>query len=460
MVRIVGEGTYGCVTKPSLKCDTPQDYKDRVSKLMTREDAINEMAEMEYLLKIKNIEKYVLRLPKLCNPLDSKEFHKALEKCQSPRILRASKENPKGFRLLLLDDGGVDLTKFVKKNILKSLSPNDINIFFTSILQLFEGVSFFRDNDIIHHDIKLPNIVYNVKNSKIKFIDFGIMTKRSTFIRTSSENRNEIAQSWSYFPKEFSCVNKGDFDKMWKCSNYRNKPYDQFVKKAADTFDSYCLSFGLKDLFSKLVGKISHIHNDFFQKSKLLMEEYCDSDIFKRSDDLMALYSRYKTLLKKYNIYNTSNPTPSSKSIELAEKYSINKMNKKEEKSREESRPSSTKNKTRKTQVIDLRTPTKTKQSRQNTLRQSRKNNSISKKIHEPCPPGKERNPKTGRCINVKKRVNIMEKPCPPGKVRNPKTKRCVTQKKTDEEKMREPCPPGKIRNPKTRRCVKTQKKR
>ena len=102
------------------------------------------------------------------------------------------------------------------------------------------------------------------------------------------------------------------------------------------------------------------------------MEEYCDSDIFKRSDDLMALYSRYKTLLKKYNIYNTSNPTPSSKSIELAEKYSINKMNKKEEKSREESRPSSTKNKTRKTQVIDLRTPTKTKQ---NTLRQSRKNN-------------------------------------------------------------------------------------
>lgn len=454
MVKIVGYGTYGCVTKPSLKCETTEDYKDRVSKLMNKNDAYNELAEMEKLAKIKNIEKYILRLPKICTPLDSKQFHSVLSKCDSPHVMRYASSDPSSFRLLLLDDGGVDLNKFYSKNIIKTLSPNDVNIFLTSILQLFEGVSFFRNNNIIHHDIKLPNIVYNVKNSKIKFIDFGIMVYYDEFIDSSMKNQNEMAQSWSYFPKEYSCVNKIDYDKLSKCNYYRSKPYDVFVKKAANTFDSYCLSFCLKTLFKKLIGKFQHIHNDFFKKTSILLDEYCQTDLFRRNDDVNSLYVRYKTLLKNYNIYNNSNPTPSNKSLDLADKFSINKINKKEEKSREESRPSSRKE----IEIIDLVTPKSKTRSKSKVSRKSPKNKSVAKK---PCPTGKERNPKTGRCINVKKpAVNIMDKPCPPGKVRNPKTRRCVNEKKTHQQKMNEPCPPGKERNPKTGRCVKTRKKR
>ena len=117
------------------------------------------------------------------------------------------------------------------------------------------------------------------------------------------------------------------------------------------------------------------------------------------------------------------------------------------------------------------------------------------------CPPGKEINPKTGRCVNVKtqktktktkktktkktKKVKLKQtiKSCPPGKEINPKTGRCVnvkTQKiKLEEVKLEEvkvaleplivpetitkpepvtkSCPPGKEINPKTGRCVKTK---
>ena len=38
-VKIIGEGTYGCVVKPSLKCNTSHDYKNKVSKLMHGKDA-------------------------------------------------------------------------------------------------------------------------------------------------------------------------------------------------------------------------------------------------------------------------------------------------------------------------------------------------------------------------------------------------------------------------------------
>ena len=116
---------------------------------------------------------------------------------------------------------------------------------------------------------------------------------------------------------------------------------------------------------------------------------------------------------------------------------------------------------------------------------------------NRPCPEGKIRNPITGRCVNRhgklgKKiyknniRVNFNEevvqipinrnapapvnenrKPCPPGKIRNPKTGRCVNANgkiaklllvnhndRGNENRNVEDCPPGKIRNPKNGRCV------
>lgn len=44
----------------------------------------------------------------------------------------------------------------------------------------------------------------------------------------------------------------------------------------------------------------------------------------------------------------------------------------------------------------------------------------------KPCPPGKELNPKTKRCI---KKKEAKTKTCPPGKVRNPTTGRCIKKK-------------------------------
>lgn len=47
----------------------------------------------------------------------------------------------------------------------------------------------------------------------------------------------------------------------------------------------------------------------------------------------------------------------------------------------------------------------------------------------KPCPPGKERNPDTGRCRKIKTakapKGSKQKKPCPPGKERNPETGRC-----------------------------------
>jgi hypothetical protein len=105
----------------------------------------------------------------------------------------------------------------------------------------------------------------------------------------------------------------------------------------------------------------------------------------------------------------------------------------------------------------------------------------IKRKEEKICPPGKELNPKTNRCIKIKP-VSIMKiirdkkkkleeelskkiKECPPGKELNIKTNRCnkiktktrkIKEFKIQEEKI---CPPGKELNSKTNRCVKIKSK-
>ena len=435
MVTVIGEGSYGCVTKPSLKCDTPQDYRGRVSKVMLKNDAFDELKEMERLIKIPNIEKYILRMPKLCNPETSTQFYQTLKSCQCPRIQKALQKNPSQIRLLLLDDGGVDLHSFLY-SILKTLKPRDINIFLTSILHLFEGVSFFRKNNIIHHDIKLQNIVYNVSNGEIKFIDFGIMMTYTDFIRNSNANLNELAITWDYFPPEYTCANQEDYVLASKCKQYRTHKYDTFLQKIGNTFDSFCLAFCLKSLFISMSNKVSHIHQDFFIQTIQLLEEYEEKDVFDRNADVDSLFGRYKILLKQFNIYSIDKPTPSSRSKELSEKYSVNNINKQ----KEAKRPSPKKG----IKVIEVRTPNRPRSQPKKLTAKNGKHKGVVRRrsvknrknpiIHEPnpCPPGKERNPKTGRCVKIK-----TYPPCPPGKERNPITKRCrnITQPKQLKQK-------------------------
>jgi len=57
-----------------------------------------------------------------------------------------------------------------------------------------------------------------------------------------------------------------------------------------------------------------------------------------------------------------------------------------------------------------------------------------------PCKPGKERNPKTGRCVNK----------CSAGQVRDPATGKCILAAVAGPK----PCPASKELNPRTNRCV------
>jgi serine/threonine protein kinase len=413
MSEIVGQGSYGCVTKPSLKCTTDHEYMNKVSKIMTTRDAKSEQKEMELFKKIKGIEKYTMAYPELCLPKKDKLFHKVIKDCKASPVKQEyyfTGKNPEGknISLLLLDDGGVDLYNFVTK-VFHKLNDKDKSIFFTSVLNLLEGLIFFIDKKIIHHDLKLENIVYNIETGTCKYIDFGLMTTIPKFIRTAKQSKNRMATSWGYFPTELSCSNNNKFRNENKCKKYNTQlDHDEFLKRVANGFDTYSLTLALSKMFSTIYHHDTYYNEEFIEDAKYLMKEYSYSDFFKRKTDCKKLYDDYKELLNMHAVYTENVPTPSKESVEIATKLSMS-----------------------------------------NNL----KTDNIIK-----CPPGKpDYNPYTKKCV-VK---------CKEDKVRNDKF-RCVTKKnsilkkhrktnkvKSNNDKSKDCISKGKELNPKTNRCVK-----
>ena len=285
-----------------------------------------------------------------------------------------------------MENGGLDLNNFTT-NLFPKLDIKDQNKFLTSILDAIKGVQFFNKMGIIHQDIKSGNMVYNINNNKLKFIDFGLMITKAKFIRSSGRNQNNFAQTWDYYPPEFSCANFSDFDDLDKCMQYRNDynenkepDYDAFINDMANTFDSYCLSLALKKLMTHNLPIGYREATPFFKEARELFKKYCDENLMDRYDNLDDLMNDYRKLLKTYGMYNKDAPTPSKEIIEEAETLSL-------------------------------------------------KSDIFASPIIPNCPPKRpDYNPKTKKCVA----------PCKYGKIRNANF-RCVTKKQTPQKNKKYP---------------------
>ncbi len=314
--RILGEGTYGCVIKPSLKCKynkSSKIYQNKVSKVMRDNHAIDELKEMEYISKIKGIEKYAVNLPIKCKPdLTDSNFDEYVSKCNTYNVINTYLKNPKKLSLLLLDDGGLNMQQSI--GLIVNGTDNDKKIFYNSFINLFEGLEFFRKNKIVHFDIKLINLVYNFDKGEAKYIDFGLMKKDDTIRKEYSDNTAWYARNHFNWPPENMCGTKFMYDKNKGCEKYRNgfQDYDKFLNRLIDTFDVYSLSLALMDIFVPLYVKDQK--NLLFNIYVIqLLQEYNDKSLVMRSYDLKALKNEYIKLLKNHNLY-----IEKTKSIEMS----------------------------------------------------------------------------------------------------------------------------------------------
>lgn len=216
--KVIGEGAYGCVQKPSLPCETLPSlnfkYDDYVSKFMKNKDAQKEFSEFVVISKYDTKNEYHLGTPIMCKPELTSENIDDISKCkyiEKTEII----DNPDNYSLLLLKYGGPDLSSFCKNHISTFLKKNKhlkSYKFWFDVHHLLKGLKFFRDNNLIHYDIKPQNILFNLKTGKLMFIDFGLMNTMTNIIEKSKNNTNNLAVfHWSY-PFDTGFMNKNMYD--------------------------------------------------------------------------------------------------------------------------------------------------------------------------------------------------------------------------------------------------------
>ena len=179
----VNSGGFGCIFKPPLKCSNSSPPGNYVSKLMTKEDAIEEFENIkqfeQILNKIPNYGDYFLvKNISLCTPAklskkDLKDFDKICMNLDS-KTYNKNNINDKlpSLGLINIPDAGVDLKYFITQH---DFSPKRFVYINNLLIELLQNAIVPMNKlGIYHNDIKPTNIMIDSETDSIKIIDYGI----------------------------------------------------------------------------------------------------------------------------------------------------------------------------------------------------------------------------------------------------------------------------------------------
>ena len=341
--KVVGEGSFGCIIEPSLKCQNKKiSYKNKVSKVLISKEAKNELNEYSVIGKIDKKNKYHLGKPTKCKIKKTKKALKAISRCN--KLLnkytkdKSLKKHLSDFELLIMTHGGVSLKQFSGVLVSMDDTPKNREIaqkLWFQMKNIFEGISVFQKHNIAHFDIKLHNIVYNVDKNDIKFIDFGHMGSIKDAIKKGLNSDFWLFDSahWSY-PLEVQFMNKNVFQKFSKMNSKQIDSWfnsivgnivsknDDDISEATNTFLHYISKYSSQDYSENIQKKYLSGFYDFLKNSlkinkyKHILEKSAYSvDVFSLGMSCMELLHSSQHLIHSYIVddfellfYNMFNP--------------------------------------------------------------------------------------------------------------------------------------------------------
>lgn len=212
--KVIGQGTYGCIHKESLRChDNTLNKENMVSKVLLKENALSEMESNLLIHTIDKKNEFHLGRPKMCTIKESRANAMAISECDASKHI--NNKDITQNRLILMNDGGINLDHFAEKLIDLS-STNKTNFhkmerFWIEVHRLFRGIECFLRSDFIHHDLKPQNILYNEKLNRLNFIDFGLSDTLSNIRKSSIKSKNRNGSEWWSYPPEYKYINKTKF---------------------------------------------------------------------------------------------------------------------------------------------------------------------------------------------------------------------------------------------------------
>lgn len=473
---IIGQGTYGCVHRPSLTCSKKPkiSYHNKTSKLLSKRESNSELKEYKNVSAADPSDEFYLGKPVKCSPdLLVPTNITAAKKCNMAFFAEFSLSD---YNLLIMEDGGENLYTYAASLNDLDHSPaitKKCELFLLESLRLFKGLVIFKQHGIVHHDIKPQNIVYNESKNRLNFIDFGLMTKKKDILELCAKDSRKYyfgnKVHWS-FPWEIEFLDKSGWTRFSALSKARRltefQGKHEKIKKNTDHFGRhinlflpYAFNNRRPEFAKKSLKMAAEDYKEFYVNSELEYADFaekCVDTIDSYGLGFAMLYWLWNTrkhiqpthpeMYAQLNALFYSMITPNTEarinintaifSLEkiVADSGLLAKCGKK---------------------IVDnmaVSSSSPVTASEKPVIIKVKKSKKLVLENLEPggCDEGKERNPKTGRCINV----------CKPGYIRNADFK-CVKKAKIESEKpksassskKRKRCPNGTRRNKKTGNC-------
>ena len=285
--QLLGEGGYGCVISPPLKCkdrfnNIPYSIdKKYISKLVeydsdSHSEIMNEIKIGEIVSKLDKNQKYFSPIINGCHFYKQKSNDIKYEKYKTntnynnddtefdydydyysvnsgnntyQKKTQCNVYTNEKYLNLISKNAGFSLDEAIKDaDIIKFLKKNYISVF----KHLCEGLLILHKNNILHRDIKLENIMLNfnkiTNKARITYIDFGLSTELKEkykmndlfdltyfgtdvykpieiiIINTILDNlKNNIQSKSRNFTKEVLIESIGEFKDIYKNMIYHNK---------------------------------------------------------------------------------------------------------------------------------------------------------------------------------------------------------------------------------------------
>jgi serine/threonine protein kinase len=231
--ELIGEGSYGCVYKPTFKCQNSNikiDEETELGKIMERKDAIREFEDSVEIANLDPNHQISIEKPKLCKPLLNQETKQALQSCSIANKFNDFQKNQ--LQMLVIKNGGIDLSVWLEQiaDETPSMSKRKTNQKINKMWKAFntlvqEGLAILLNKQTLHHDLKAQNIIYDTKKNVMKFIDYGFLITIPEVLQSSVVSKYKYAgYHWSY-PFESGFYNKNIFDRFTSSYNYSKREF-------------------------------------------------------------------------------------------------------------------------------------------------------------------------------------------------------------------------------------------
>lgn len=229
-VKLLNQGTYGCIYHPGINCKGKKENIRYVSKIQKNEKTIaNELKIGEKIRKIKGYTRLFAPILKDCNVEIDKSYISEIKKCKPLKIqsdadlaneylitkLRfVGDMNLKDYLIGRNNDSTIsslmDSSSKLSKKIQKKPTGQKLKQIKISHKFILNSVKKLNAAGIIHYDIKYNNIMFDIKSNNPVIIDFGISldtSKLTAIAASSSSEKDELKKMfYAYDTYPYWCI--------------------------------------------------------------------------------------------------------------------------------------------------------------------------------------------------------------------------------------------------------------